>query len=251
MRQLVATVIILLSGVLHGFAADTYHTQWQKGNNFYQQHQYDSAAWYFEQIAALKPQNEAVYYNLGNTYYKLNRVALAVLNYERALKINPDNKEATDNLALAQSRISNHLPVVPEIFFIRWWQNITKATNASMWAIAALILFILIIVVVCFRRFKKTGRANIPPQLTGVLFFSFICFLILAVGAAKNIEQNARAVVMQTDAPLMNNDLKGKPLALIPEGTTIKIISERNDWAEVSLPDGRNGWVQLNLVEKI
>src|ERR1700744_3575460 len=92
----------LLPGALHSLAAGDSNMLWQKANELYQQKQYDSAAQCLEQIAALKPQNEIVYYNLGNTYYKLNKIAPAVLNYERALRINPDYKEAKDNLLLAQ-----------------------------------------------------------------------------------------------------------------------------------------------------
>ena len=252
MRNLFVTIVVLLvPGALHSLAAGDSNILWQKGNSFYQQRQYDSAACYLEQIAALKPQNEAVYYNLGNTYYKLNKVALAVLNYERALKINPDYKEAKDNLMLAQARISNHIPYTPDIFFITWWQNITKAKNASMWAISALVIFIFIIAFIYIRRFQKPGSIHIPSQVPGVLGFAFVCLFILAVVSAKNIDKTTGAVVMENDAPLMNNDLKGKPLTLVPEGTTVKMLSEKGGWVEVALPDGRNGWLQQNILEKI
>src|SRR5581483_6057858 len=115
MKKLFAISAIIISGSLHGLAAGNYSTQWQKGTAFYQQMQYDSAAYYFEQVAALKPQNAEVYYNLGNTYYRLNKIALAVLNYQRALHINPDYKEAKDNLALTESRISNHIQPASDI----------------------------------------------------------------------------------------------------------------------------------------
>ena len=47
---------------------------WAKANAFYQQKNYDSAAVYYEKIAAGKPRQAAVFYNLGNTYYRLNRI---------------------------------------------------------------------------------------------------------------------------------------------------------------------------------
>jgi len=253
MKKLVLTTILLLSlGALQSLAATAGNTTalWQKGISYYDGKQYDSAAYYLEQIAALKPQNEAVYYNLGNTYYKLNKIAPAVLNYERALRINPEYKEARENLVLAQSRISNHIPYLPDVFFITWWQNITKAKNASAWAISALTVFILIIVVVGLRRMRK-GGTGLPSQTAGVLTFVFFCLLIMAIVSARNSDKNVGAVVMQNDAPLMNSDLKGKPLILVPEGTTVKMVSEKPGWVEVTLPDGRNGWLQQSLLEKI
>jgi hypothetical protein len=56
---------------------------------------------------------------------------------------------------------------------------------------------------------------------------------------------------MVGDAPLMNAEQKGKPLALIPEATTVQIKSERGSWLEVALPDGRTGWLQQSVIEKI
>ena len=69
MRNLVSITVALLLSALHCLAAGNYPSLWQKGNSFYEQKQYDSAAVYFEQIAAVKPQNAEIYYNLGNTYY--------------------------------------------------------------------------------------------------------------------------------------------------------------------------------------
>src|SRR5437867_3206445 len=101
MRNIVFIITILLTGAVPSYAAGDHNATWQKGNAFYQQKQYDSAAFYYEQLAALKPQNAEIYYNIGNTYYRLNKIGPSVLNYERALKINPGYKEAHENLLLA------------------------------------------------------------------------------------------------------------------------------------------------------
>ena len=250
MSKLFLIPAILLLSTWSCFASGNYNAQWQKGTAFYAQKQYDSAAYYFEHIAAMKPQNSEVYYNLGNTYYRLNKIALSVLNYERALRINPDHKEAKENLILAQGRISNQIHAAGDIFFITWWQSITRAGKATMWSILAFVAFTLIIVSMLMRRFMKNG-SRIPVQLPGIFTFICICLLLLAFFAAKNSILHTGAVVMVGDAPLMNNEQKGKPLALIPEGTTVKIKAERGNWVEVVLPDSRSGWLQLSAIEKI
>lgn len=250
MRKIILITTVLLQSALFSLAAGDYYNQWKKATDLYTQKQYDSAAYYFEQIAALKPLNAEVYYNLGNSYYRLNIIGLAILNFERALRINPEYVEAKDNLILAQSRISNHIPYAKDIFFINWWQSLTRADKSTAWAVAALITFTLIIILLLIRFFQKTWN-KIPIQAPGILGFIFICLLSLAYIAGKNMEEHTNAVVMQNDAPLMNNEQKGKPLVLIPEGTTVKIKGERGVWIEVTLPDGRNGWLQQNLVTKI
>ena len=251
MKKTVLILVVLLTGAWHSLAAADYNQLWQKGNSFYEQKQYDSAASYFEQIAVLKPQNAELYYNLGNTYYRLNKIAFAVLNYERALQVNPEYKEAKDNLILAQSRISNHIQAAGDIFFVSWWQNITQPKTATTWAVWALITFSLFIVLLLYRRFQKVGSLRLPAQLQGILIFVFACLLVLGFYSANNSAQNSAAVVMEADAPLMNSDMKGKPTSLVPEGTVVKIMTEKSGWAEVRLPDGRAGWLQQNLINKI
>ena len=247
MSRYILIPAFLLLNIMSCIAAGNYTTHWKKGTAFYTQKQYDSAAFYFEQIAASKPLNADVYYNLGNTYYRLNKIALSVLNFERALRLSPDHKEAKENLILAQGRISNHIHSASDIFFIDWWHSITRSDKATMWAVLALITFTLIIV----SMFLKRNRIRIPVQLPGIFAFICVCLLILAFTSAKNSMQHNAAVVMVGDAPLMNAEQKGKPLALIPEATTVQIKSERGSWLEVSLPDGRTGWLQQSVIEKI
>jgi len=251
MSRLFFILTVVLFTAMHSLAVSNDNAGWQKGNNFYQQKQYDSAAYYFEQIAAGKPQNAEVYYNLGNTYYRLNKINYAVLNYERALRINPNYNEARDNLILAQGRISSHIPATGDIFFINWWQTITDAGKATGWAVAALAVFAIIFALLLLRLFKRNLVQNIPSQLTGGWVCVCACLLVPAFFSAKNSVQDTGAVVMVNDAPLMNSEIKGAPLALVPEGTVVKIKSEKGAWDEVRLPDGRTGWLQQSLVEKI
>lgn len=247
---LLTGALIILSTVC-ALAADTGNAMWNRANQLYQQKEYDSALAYFEKIAASHPGTAEIYYNIGNTYYRLNKVAPAVLNYERALHINPDHKEARENLILTQNRISNHIQSVPEIFFIEWWRSLTKSSAANIWAVLSLITFVTIVLIMAVGRTSKTGVTIIPPQLMGILVFIWLCILVLAYFSAANASDSNKGVVMQNDSPLMNADLKGKPISLIPEGTTVRINAIRGEYADITLPDGRRGWVELGLVNKI
>ena len=251
MKKILLTGTIMLLTALQLFAAADNAVVWGKANELYKQKQYDSAAAYFEQIATLKPQNAEVYYNLGNTYYRLNKVALAVLNYERALHTNPEYKEAKENLLLTQNRIANHVQPTNDIFFVAWWNSLTNVGNATLWAVLALITFVVVILIMLVNRFQKADGLRIPNQVAGVLIFAWICMLVLAYASAQSVNDSSSAVVMQNDAPLMAMEQKGKPLSLIPEGTTVKIKSIKGDFAEVTLPDGRSGWMQQNVLNKI
>ena len=239
---------ILLLYTLQLFAAPA-NDWWQKGNKFYTQKQYDSAAYYYEQLAAQKPNDAILYYNLGNTYYKLNEIGPAVLNYERALQLDPGNKDAEDNLILTQSRIASRIQGGEDIFFVRWWKSVTQVNNASMWSIISLLLFLILLGLLIGRRMGKL-ELSYHRQVNILLGILLLLSLILSYSSALRHESHA-AVVMQQDAPLMNSRKSNKPQVLVPEGTTVKIEDEQDGYLEVTLPDGRKGWMQQGLVVKI
>lgn len=246
MSKLISILIVFLLPV-SSMAA--WQQQWKKATDFYLQKQYDSAAHYYELVAAAHPQNAEVYYNLGNTYYRLNKIAPAILNYERALHIDPGHKDAQDNLAITQARISHQIPVTEDIFFVSWWRSITAATLADTWAVVAFICFISAIAIWWLRRYRGVGLA---VQLPGIFGFFCACAVLLGLASASNVVSARKVVVFDNDTPLMNTQqTKGKPAALIPEGSTLRIMSDAGEWLEVRLPDGRTGWVQTAQVEKV
>jgi hypothetical protein len=249
MKKIATIWVFVLLSV--GSMAAGWQQQWRKATNFYIQKKYDSAAYYYELVAATRPQNAEVYYNLGNTYYRLNKIAPAVLNYERALHTDPTYREAQDNLAITQARISHQINVAEEIFFVAWWHSATTSTTATTWAIVALACFLLALGAWWARRYVAAG-ARLPVQLPGIFGFVSMCAMIFGFAAAANSAAPHKAVVFENDTPLMNSQqMKGKPAALLPEGTTLGIISEAGDWMRVRLPDSRTGWVRVAMVSKV
>lgn len=248
MKKALLFFLLLLS--INSFADVPYNQWWQKANSFYQQKNYDSAVSYYEQLAALNPENPVIFYNLGNGYFRLNRIGPSVLNYERALKLNPDYKEASDNLELTQSRISNRIQPSGEVFFVRWWNSLTKTSLAGTWAITALVLFILTLAIIVARRI---GRAPswLQPQIAGFTTTLCVVVLLLAYSAANKTKNHDRAVVMEQDTPVKSNLKESKTQLLLPEGTVIRIEAEEGGWAEIKLPDGRGGWMKKDALERI
>lgn len=249
MRYLVI-FLVALSAFFKTYAANNDPAYWQKANLYYEQKQYDSAAYYYELIAARNPDNAVVYYNLGNTYYRLNLVGPAVLNYEKALHIKPGFKQAEDNLTLTQARISNRIQPMQQIFFLQWWNALTCAGKSGLWATLSIIIFLAIIGLLVARLLKKGPR--IPQQVLVALVCINALFLLFAVTSAANKANSGRGVVMQNDAPMYASpSQQGKATNLVPEGTTVELLNEKATWIEIKLPDGRVGWIEGELVSHI
>ena len=227
------------------------HTElWNRAGHFYEQKQYDSAARLYVQLEQEDVKSAALYYNLGNTYYRLNETALAILYFEKAHKANPGSRKIADNLALAQSRIHNPLTPAEPIFFISWWNDFIRFLPPPFWAVFTLVVFIILL---GFIYIGKTGRKPVPHAgrwLSLIVVVLFCSALVFYVGR-RRITRNNKAVVMKENAPLYHqaNDL-GTSIS-VPEGTTILIDKEKSEYYYVELPNGANGWMPKNVITKV
>ncbi|MBS1771743.1 MAG: tetratricopeptide repeat protein [Bacteroidetes bacterium] len=249
MKKLIASVCLLVLSVVASAKTDN-NTLWSIANKHYAQKNYDSAVVYYEKITASHPQNAVVYYNLGNAYYKLNQITPAIINYETALKFDPSYSAAENNLLLAQSRIANRIPQGQDIFFVRWWKNITSQSKATTWAVLGLILFLSLIAVNMLKRLGKLSF-RIPGQAFAGAWSLLAIILIFAFVSADRKTSRSKAVIIQADVPFYTSPQQSKPTLYIPEGTTVNISNNLQNWIEITLPDGRSGWIQANTITKI
>jgi tetratricopeptide (TPR) repeat protein len=245
-------VIVFVFGLLMSFVAYSSNKEndlWLQANNSFQQKNFEQAAVLYEQIASSKPNDASLYFNLGNTYYKLNKIGLAVLNYQRALHIQPSFQDAKDNLELTMSRIPNRIQLTGDIFFIKWWKGITASSLSGFWAAFSLFLFLSSIGLLTMQRLGKISFNISKISLVGLLLCSL--FLLFAFSSANRKSEHNTAVVMQHDAPLLIEASNGKTYSYIPEGTIVTIDDEQKENLQVILPDGKKGWMNKQLVERI
>ena len=116
-----------------------------EGDSAYIKEDYTAAIQIYE---ALLKNGEAaeVYYNLGNSYYKIGEIAKAVLNYERALLLQPGNSDIRANLEVARAKTIDKVEAIPEVFFVSWIKSLINSMSVDAWATLGLISFILLIV---------------------------------------------------------------------------------------------------------
>jgi tetratricopeptide (TPR) repeat protein len=250
MKRLSGILILVLTCFAAAKALPATDQMVQRAQALYQQKQYDSAAYYYEQLLARAPATASLYYNLGNAYYKSNKVGLAVLNYERALFYDPSNKDAADNLQLTQSRITNRIQEPKDVFFVRWWNALSRGDHATGWAIVSLVVFLMIIGALFMQRSGK-----LPIQLSAQVYFAaffalVFCMLVAYTSADKSAHSN-KAVVMANNTPFSDAPGKGKSQSLIPEGVTVETAEAAQDWIAVTLPDGRRGWIQRSWLTPV
>ena len=107
----------------------------EKGNTLYKNGKYQEAIQSYENIINEEKQQSAeLYFNLGNCYYKLNKVAPSIYNYEKALVLKPNDPETLNNLKFAKKLTIDEIKEVPKVGFAKLLHNFTSVFHYNTWA---------------------------------------------------------------------------------------------------------------------
>ena len=102
--------------------------------NLYQQKEYSAAVAMYDSIVNEGFAHAETYYNLGNAHFRLGNLGMAILKYEKALKMNPDDEDAQHNLALANKQVIDEFNVLPTQAMQRIFGDISSVFSSSVWA---------------------------------------------------------------------------------------------------------------------
>ena len=127
-------IVMLLMGVCQLSVAATK----DEADKAYQENDFASAIEQYEAILDAGQESAAIYYNLGNSYYKSENIAKAILNYERALLLHPGDADTRFNLELAKSKTIDKVTPASEVFIVTWVRSLTNMMSETAWSKLAL-----------------------------------------------------------------------------------------------------------------
>lgn len=224
-----------------------------KGDSAYIKEDYAAAIQIYE---ALLKNGEAadVYYNLGNSYYKIGEIAKAVLNYERALLLQPGNGDIRANLEVARAKTIDKVEPVPEVFFVSWIKSLTNSMSVDAWATWGIVSFILLIVSLYFFIFSKQIMWKKIGFISGIIFLIItVCSNLFASQQKENLVNRNEAIVMNPSVTVRSTPSEsGTSLFILHEGRKVNVKdNSMKEWKEIHLEDGKVGWVPASAIEVI
>lgn len=214
---------------------------------------YQQAAEMYEHI--LKGGEAAeIYYNLGNSYYKSDNIAKAILNYERALLLRPDNADIRANLEIARSKTIDKVNPIPEVFFISWAKSLINCLSIDQWAKSGIISFVLCLISILLFFFSKTVIWKKCGFILGMVFMlSVVLCNIFANYQKKQILNRNDAIILDPSVTVRSTPSEtGTSLFILHEGRKIHVKDDSmKEWKEISLEDGKVGWIPASAMELI
>ena len=224
-----------------------------EGDSAYIKEDYAAAIQIYE---ALLKNGEAseVYYNLGNSYYKIGEIAKAVLNYERALLLQPGNSDIRANLEVARAKTIDKVEPTPEVFFISWTKSLINCMSVDAWATWGIVSFILLIIAFYFFIFSKQIMLKKIGFISGIiLLIVTVCSNLFASQQKEHLVNRSEAIVMNPSVTVRSTPSEsGTSLFILHEGRKVSVKdNSMKEWKEIRLEDGKVGWVPASAIEVI
>lgn len=224
-----------------------------KANELYSKDQFQEAIDVYNQILMKNLESSEVYFNLGNAYYKTKQYPKAILNYERAQLLSPDDEDIAFNLQVANQNVVDAIQELPGIFIVRWWNALVNSQTTDTWALVSIISFLLFLTLAGLYFFARSSDIRRMAFWTACFLFAFSMFSWSFAAQQKDrLVNHTNAIVMQPTVTLKSSPSeKGTNLFVVHEGLKVKITDQLGDWLEVRLADGKKGWLMSESIERI
>lgn len=230
-------------------ALSTFYSQaqpeliFEKANTLYQQKEYSAAVAMYDSIVNEGFAHAETYYNLGNAHFRLGNLGMAILNYEKALKMNPDDEDAQHNLALANKQVIDEFNVLPTPAMQRIFGDISSVFSSSVWAYFGIGFFVLMALFASIFLYVKRQSIFIVLLIITLALGAFAEFMAFG---KNQLEQQQFAILTEA-----NSYVKSAPadaaedLFILHEGTKVKVLDAFGEWMKIKLPDGKIGWINV------
>ena len=214
-------------------------------NTLYNNGKYAEAIDKYESILESKQHSAELYFNLGNANYKLNNIAPSIYYYEKALQLQPNDKDIQNNLAFAQNMTIDAIDKVPVVGFSRIINNVVNICNTDTWAIIAIAGVFLFVIIFLAYHFSHTTTKKRIAFVTSVIALFIACFSV-AMAFQKyslNKKYNPAIVFSQESRVKTDPSATSEEVFRLHEGTKVQVIETYDDWKKIKISDNSTGWI--------
>ena len=215
--------------------------QFAKANKLYEDGDFEAARALYEQIVRSGDFSADLFYNLGNTNFRLGDVGKAALNFRRAIELQPNHAEAKANLEFVRVAAKAKIATPPA------FEDFFPAVSESSWTISAAVfgwssLFFFVSVIFARRR--------------ATLWFGAICCVLLCVYSLgglflQNSTHDLGVVVASETEARLAPATTARLAERLPAASEIQMLATRGKWTLCELPNGTRAWVPTDGIAPV
>ena len=225
----------------------------KKANDAYNKENYEEALIGFEKIAKDGNVSADLYFNIGNCYYKLGKIAPSIYNYEKALLLNPDDEAIQTNLSFAQKTAIDDIKTLPEVGFKKMVKEFTSTFHYDTWAWIA--VFIAFLSLLSFLGYYFGNTVFLKRT-----FFSLFLLFLVGIGVTvfsaflqKKFDANYNPAIVFAESTTLKAEPKNssEDVVTLHEGTKVFVLEELGNWKQVELTDKTKAWIDKEAIKEV
>jgi hypothetical protein len=226
---------------------DRWEELFHKANQFYKDGKFENALNTYLDILGSGHAGGDLYYNMGNTCYRLKMTGHAILYYERARTFIPRDADLDFNIKyvkkLAKDEIETPVDVISNIFF--WASYMTHKEMFALFAIINLFAWCALVL-----------RLYLKKEWTYYILMVFLAGWFIT-GASFTWKyylylNDDRAVILSEEADVLSGPDSGDKLIFqLHAGAVVTVNDSEDKWKLISLPDKKRGWIKADALESI
>jgi tetratricopeptide (TPR) repeat protein len=217
------------------------------GNKQYVNENYSAAISLYDSILTSGLESSELYYNLGNCHYKTNDWANAIWHYEKSLQLN-NNEKTKHNLELVKLKIIDRIEPLPQLFYKKWWINLTQSLSTQVWQILTLFGMGLIFILQLISQFTSLKSKLITKIFSAI---TVIILLITQTSYHNNFTKKEAIIFSETITVNSAPTSSSTNLFTLHAGSKVEIIDTIGDWINIKIANGNSGWIGQNSIKEL
>lgn len=252
MRKIQIGILLFLSGLCFTPSLGQ-SALFKQANEQYNKKEYENAIASYSQLIEKGYGDAVLYYDLGNAYFKNSQIGYAILWYERALRLSPNNKDIQYNLAFANQQTIDNIESIPPFFLTTWMLAVQNLFSAKEWAIISIVLsFLLVCCILLIFITSKYRLRMLSFTLACLLLLATVLSIVFASLQTSNLNRTDEGIVIESSVTVKSTpDDSGTDLFTVHEGAKVKVTDNAGEWIEVLFDNGNKGWMLKENMEVI
>lgn len=242
--------LVVLCGSLTLFAQN--NLTFIEANEAYNKGDYSKASKLYENIIKTGNHSANLYFNLANSYYKLQKIGPSVYHYEKALALDPNNEDIQVNYGYAKQTLIDDIQPLAKGFLSRFYENLVSK-NSDFWAWLSVIgVFIFVIGFLLFYKSYDPNQRKIYFSIWSLAIIIAIASCILAFASDHYQKNTTYAIVYALEVKIQSEpNLRSEQLFTLHEGTKVKLLEAVENWNKIQLANGKIGWVPQQEIKAL
>ena len=238
-------IVFLLWIVANSVSAQNADSLFVAANNFYKNGNFETAIENYQKIASQNLISSELYYNLGNSYYKLNKVGPSIYYNEKALQLDPLNEDVKKNLVFAKRLALDNIKELPQTFLQKLNTDYLQKLSYDQWAILVIVFSIVGSILFLLFFFEERPSKKRLYFATSVGSFLFLISSLLITNKQYHLSKNNTEAIVFADKTEVRNapTLNSEKVFTLHEGTKIIVLDRVDNWKKIKLADGKIGWI--------